>query len=93
MATCPAKFGQQPEASLALNVDQISYRCPTAKVYGQGILAGYRLLFKGTLGKQSIAGYRFLKSRQVYAFFLLCDNETINRIVQRMVLSYNKYRQ
>ena len=33
-----------------LNLDQMSQRCPTAKVYGQGILRGYRLLFKGTPG-------------------------------------------
>ena len=30
-----------------LNVEQMTYRCPTAKVYGKGILKGYRLLFKG----------------------------------------------
>ena len=31
-----------------LNVEQMIYRCPTAKVYGKGILKGYQLLFKGT---------------------------------------------
>lgn len=30
-----------------LNLEQMSYRCPTAKVYGKGIIHGYRLLFKG----------------------------------------------
>jgi len=30
-----------------LNLQQIAVRCPTAKVYGKGILKGYRLLFKG----------------------------------------------
>lgn len=30
-----------------LNVEQMRYRCPTAKVYGRGTLHGYRLLFKG----------------------------------------------
>jgi len=30
-----------------LNLKQMSYRCPTAKVYGKGIIHGYRLLFKG----------------------------------------------
>ncbi|WP_339787992.1 gamma-glutamylcyclotransferase family protein [Tissierella sp.] len=33
-----------------LNVEQMKYRCPTAKVYGKGMLQGYRLLFKGSLG-------------------------------------------
>lgn len=31
-----------------LNVEQMKYRCPTAKVYGKGMLKGYRLLFKGS---------------------------------------------
>ncbi len=31
-----------------LNLDQMAHRCPTAKVYGKGMLEGYRLLFKGT---------------------------------------------
>lgn len=31
-----------------LNVEQMKYRCPTAKVYGMGILKDYKLLFKGT---------------------------------------------
>lgn len=30
-----------------LNVEQMTCRCPTAKVYGKAILKGYRLLFKG----------------------------------------------
>lgn len=30
-----------------LNLDQMKCRCPDAKVYGKGILKGYRLLFKG----------------------------------------------
>jgi len=30
-----------------LNVGQMAMRCPTAKIYGKGILKGYRLLFKG----------------------------------------------
>ena len=30
-----------------LNQEQMAYRCPTAKVYGKGMLEGYRLLFKG----------------------------------------------
>ncbi|WP_461206082.1 gamma-glutamylcyclotransferase family protein [Clostridium sp. DL1XJH146] len=33
-----------------LNLKQMAYRCPTAKVYGKGILKGYRLLFKGAPG-------------------------------------------
>ncbi|MCQ4922204.1 gamma-glutamylcyclotransferase [Tissierella carlieri] len=33
-----------------LNVGQMRYRCPTAKIYGKGILQGYRLLFKGSKG-------------------------------------------
>lgn len=33
-----------------LNLDQMAYRCPTAKVYGHGVLHGYRLLFKGVPG-------------------------------------------
>lgn len=30
-----------------LNLDQMAHRCPTAKIYGKGMLEGYRLLFKG----------------------------------------------
>lgn len=30
-----------------LNLKQMGHRCPSAKVYGKGILEGYRLLFKG----------------------------------------------
>lgn len=30
-----------------LNLEQMAYRCPTAKVYGKGFLKDYRLLFKG----------------------------------------------
>ncbi len=30
-----------------LNLEQMGHRCKTAKVYGKGILKGYRLLFKG----------------------------------------------
>lgn len=33
-----------------LNLDQMKYRCKTAKIYGKGILKGYRLLFKGSPG-------------------------------------------
>ncbi len=33
-----------------LNLDQMAYRCPTAKVYGKGELIDYRLLFKGRQG-------------------------------------------
>ena len=33
-----------------LSLKQMSYRCPTAKVYGKGMLEGYRLLFKGMEG-------------------------------------------
>lgn len=33
-----------------LNLRQMKLRCPTAKVYGKGILKDYRLLFKGSLG-------------------------------------------
>lgn len=33
-----------------LNLEQMAYRCPTAKVYGRGMLRGYRLLFKGIPG-------------------------------------------
>lgn len=32
-----------------LNLGQMKMRCPTAKVYGKGILKGYRLLFKGQM--------------------------------------------
>lgn len=31
-----------------LNMEQMSYRCLTAKVYGKGMLKDYRLLFKGS---------------------------------------------
>ena len=30
-----------------LNLKQMSYRCPTAKVYGKGKLKRYRFLFSG----------------------------------------------
>lgn len=30
-----------------LNLEQMGYRCPTAKVYSKGMIYGYRLLFKG----------------------------------------------
>jgi cation transport regulator ChaC len=30
-----------------LSLEQMAYRCPTAKIYGRGTLKGYRLLFKG----------------------------------------------
>lgn len=30
-----------------LNLEQMAMRCPTAKVYGKGMLKDYRLLFKG----------------------------------------------
>lgn len=33
-----------------LNLDQMALRCPTAKVYGKGMLENYKLLFKGTPG-------------------------------------------
>lgn len=33
-----------------LNLRQMEYRCRTAKVYGKGMLKGYRLLFKGSPG-------------------------------------------
>lgn len=33
-----------------LSLKQMARRCPTAKVYGKGILKGYRLLFKGVPG-------------------------------------------
>ena len=32
-----------------LNLGQMKMRCPTAKVYGKGILKGYKLLFKGQM--------------------------------------------
>lgn len=32
-----------------LNLRQMAMRCPTAKVYGKGMLKGYRLLFKGQM--------------------------------------------
>ena len=32
-----------------LNLRQMKYRCPTAKVYGKGVIKGYELLFKGHL--------------------------------------------
>lgn len=31
-----------------LNLDQMKYRCPTAKLYGTGVLEGYELQFKGS---------------------------------------------
>lgn len=31
-----------------LNLKQMEYRCQSAKLYGKGILRGYRLLFKGS---------------------------------------------
>ena len=33
-----------------LNLQQMARRCPTAKVYGKGMVRDYRLLFKGTPG-------------------------------------------
>lgn len=33
-----------------LNLEQMKRRCPTATVYGKGVIEGYRLLFKGTKG-------------------------------------------
>jgi len=33
-----------------LNLEQMARRCPTAKIYGKGILKGYRLLFQGSPG-------------------------------------------
>lgn len=33
-----------------LNLEQMSYRCRRAKIYGKGLLKGYELLFKGTPG-------------------------------------------
>ncbi len=33
-----------------LCVDQMAYRCPTAKLYGAGWLSGHRLTFQGTPG-------------------------------------------
>jgi hypothetical protein len=30
-----------------LNLGQMAYRCPTAKIYGKGMLLDYQLLFKG----------------------------------------------
>lgn len=36
-----------------LNLDQMKYRCPTAKVIGKTILSDYRLVFKG----QNNCGY------------------------------------
>lgn len=33
-----------------LNLEQMKYRCPTAKVYGKGKIYGYRLLFRGGPG-------------------------------------------
>ena len=32
-----------------LNLSQMAMRCPTAKVYGKGIIKGYRLIFKGQM--------------------------------------------
>jgi len=32
-----------------LNLSQMAMRCPTAKVYGKGVLKGYRLIFKGQM--------------------------------------------
>ena len=31
-----------------LNVEQMAWRCPDAKVVGSGVISGYRLLFKGS---------------------------------------------
>lgn len=33
-----------------LNLEQMHKRCPSAKIYGKGILEDYRLLFKGRKG-------------------------------------------
>lgn len=33
-----------------LNLEQMEYRCPTAKVYGKGMIENYRLIFKGVPG-------------------------------------------
>ena len=33
-----------------LNLEQMKYRCRTAKIYGNGMLKGYELLFKGSPG-------------------------------------------
>lgn len=44
MKTINAAFGSN------LNLRQMAMRCPTAKVYGTGVIHGYRLLFKGAPG-------------------------------------------
>ncbi len=33
-----------------LNVEQMGWRCPTAKLYGAGVIKGYRLTFQGETG-------------------------------------------
>lgn len=33
-----------------LNLEQMSLRCSSAKLYGKGIIDGYRLIFKGQVG-------------------------------------------
>jgi hypothetical protein len=44
MKTINAAFGSN------LNLRQMAMRCPTAKVYGTGVIHGYQLLFKGAPG-------------------------------------------
>lgn len=44
MKTINAAFGSN------LNLRQMAMRCPTAKVYGTGVIHGYQLLFKGSPG-------------------------------------------
>ena len=31
-----------------LNISQMAYRCPTAKLYGTGVIENYALQFKGS---------------------------------------------
>lgn len=33
-----------------MNLEQMALRCPTAKIYGKGIIEGYKLIFKGLPG-------------------------------------------
>ena len=56
-------MGKRPRLYIAygsnLNLSQMAYRCPTAKVAGKGGLKGYELLFRG--GRR---GCRFRRERR-----------------------------
>ena len=51
-----------------LNLEQMARRCPTANVYGKGMLKGYQLLFKGA-------------SQNAYATIKTCQNGKVPVLV------------